>query len=40
MDRANTIVEWSLETGRDPFDTAGMNTSDEEWMPSVFSQLE
>lgn len=32
MDRANSIVEWSLETGRDPFDTAGIGTSDEEWM--------
>ena len=32
MDRANSIVEWSVETGRDPFDTAGIGTSDEEWM--------
>ena len=30
MDRANAIVQWSLETGRDPFDTAGMDTDDEE----------
>ena len=32
MDRANAIVQWSIETGRDPFDTAGMDTDDEEWM--------
>lgn len=32
MDRANAIVDWSVKTGRDPFDTAGIDTSDEEWM--------
>ena len=32
MDRADSIIMWSVNTGRNPFDTAGMDTSDEEWM--------
>ena len=32
MDRADSIIMWSVNTGRDPFDTAGIDTSDEEWM--------
>ena len=32
IERADKIVEWALETGRNPTDTAGMDTDDEEWL--------
>ena len=32
MDRADRIVQWSIMTGRNVFDTAGIDTSDEEWI--------
>ena len=32
MVRADNIVQWSIRTGRNPFDTAGIGSSDEEWM--------
>jgi len=30
--RADEIVQWALETKRNPTDTAGMDTDDEEWL--------
>ena len=30
--RADEIIQWALETKRDPTDTAGMDTDDEEWL--------
>jgi hypothetical protein len=30
--RANEIVDWAIETGRSPDDTAGMDTDDEVWL--------
>jgi len=32
LDRANRIVQWSIMKGRDAFDTAGIDSSDDEWM--------
>ena len=32
MNRADAIVEWAVETGRNPSDTAGMDTDDENWL--------
>lgn len=32
MARADKIVEWSIRTGRNPFDISGMDSSDEEWI--------
>ena len=32
MDRADRIVQWSIMTGRNVFDTAGIDSSDEEWI--------
>ena len=31
-ERANGIVDWAIETGRSPDDTAGMDTDDEVWL--------
>ena len=32
MQRADKIVKWALRTGRNPSDTAGMDSPDEEWI--------
>ena len=32
MQRADKIVTWALQTGRNPLDTAGMDSEDEEWI--------
>ena len=32
MQRADKIVKWALRTGRNPSDTAGMTSPDEEWI--------
>ena len=32
MQRADKIVAWALQTGRNPLDTAGMDSEDEVWI--------
>ena len=32
MQRADKIVKWALKTGRNPLDTAGMESADEVWI--------
>ena len=32
MERANEIIEWAISTGRNPTDTAGMDSDDEVWL--------
>ena len=32
MERADKIVEWAISTGRNPTDTAGMDSDDEIWL--------
>ena len=32
MERANKIIEWSNGTGRNPFDSAGIDSDDGEWV--------
>ena len=32
QEHADNIVAWALQTGRNPLDTAGMDSSDEDWL--------
>ena len=32
QERADKIIQWAIDVGRNPTDTAGMDTDDEEWL--------
>ena len=39
MVRADNIVQWSIRTGRNPFDTAGIGSSDEDIIRRFIKNL-